>query len=61
MIMDQDDKRAVAVALLDAAYAAEVMKTEIMQLANQGKELLEEHNTLQNAKINATRVSFDLL
>lgn len=61
MIMDQDDKRAVAVALLDAAYTAEVMKTEILKLATHGKERVEEHNTLQNAKINATRVSFDLL
>ncbi len=61
MVMDQDDRRAVSVALLDAAFTADIKKAEIHQLATHGKERVEENHTNQNARINATRVSFDLL
>lgn len=61
MVMDSQDTKAIAIALLDGAFAADIRRTEIIDLALFGKEDQEISTCEENNRINATRVSFDLL
>lgn len=61
MVMDENSELAVSVALLDGAFAADVQKEAIIALALQGKKIADQEQARQNARIHATRVSFDLL
>lgn len=61
MVMDDDPELAVTIAVLDGAFSADVRKDEIIELARQGMEQIQARETEQNARINATRVNFDLL
>ncbi len=61
MVMDDTPERAVAGAVLDAAFAAGICKKEITALARKGRSLLEEEHSRLNARVQSTRVAFDLL
>jgi alpha-D-ribose 1-methylphosphonate 5-triphosphate synthase subunit PhnG len=61
MVMDENHEIAVAAAILDGAFAAGIQREEIVRLARRGKDRMEKKDTERNAKVNATRVSFDLL
>ena len=61
MVMDDNREKSVALAILDGAFAAEIKKEDIFSLAYQGKENIEAELRRTSAKVNSTRVSFDLL
>ena len=61
MVMDVNHDLAVAVAILDGAFAAEVNREEVVELARRGKEKIEQEHARLNARVKATRVAFDLL
>jgi alpha-D-ribose 1-methylphosphonate 5-triphosphate synthase subunit PhnG len=61
MVMDENPELATSLAVLDGAYAAGMRKLEIVQLAGQGKEAMDSKHADMNARVNSTRVSFDLL
>lgn len=61
MVMDVNDELAVAIAVLDGAFAADISRSEIIALARQGQEKIEEEHTRLNARVKTTKVAFDLL
>jgi len=61
MVMDDNPELATSLAVLDGAYAVGLRKTEIVDLAQQGKEKVDRQHAALNAKVKSTRVSFDLL
>ncbi len=61
MVMDQSEELARAVATLDGAFAAGVCLNEITHLAAAGKKIIEEKQGIKNARVEETRVSFDLM
>jgi phosphonate C-P lyase system protein PhnG len=61
MVMDVNHEVAVAVAIMDGAYAAEVNREEVVELARRGKEKIEQEHGQLNARVKATKVAFDLL
>lgn len=61
MVMDVNHDLAVAVAIMDGAYAAEIEREEIVELARQGKEKIKQQHALLNSRVKATKVVFDLL
>jgi alpha-D-ribose 1-methylphosphonate 5-triphosphate synthase subunit PhnG len=61
MVLDQNHELAVAVAIMDGAFAAGIDKDEIIALARRGKENIEKEHAQLNARVKATRVAFDLL
>jgi len=61
MVMDVNHELAVAVAIMDGAFAAEIYQEEVVELARRGKEKIEEEHAQLNARVKATKVAFDLL
>lgn len=61
MVMDVNHELAVAVAIMDGAFAAEIYQEEVVVLARRGKEKIEEEHAQLNARVKATKVAFDLL
>ncbi len=61
MVMDDNADLCLAIATLDAAYAADICKQDIIDLAKQAKEQCTEKAARRNSQVNSTRVSFDLL
>lgn len=61
MVMDDAPEMCLAVATLDAAYAADMYKQDIIELAEQAKKRDIDKAAKRNTKVNSTRVSFDLL
>lgn len=61
MVMDENHEFAVAIAILDGAFAADIRREEIVRLAGEGKERIEKTHSELDAKVRATRVAFDLL
>lgn len=61
MVMDQKSEMARAIATLDGAFAAGVYASQIMSLAEKGKDALEHELAEENRKVEDTRVSFDLM
>lgn len=61
MVMDVNNELAIALAVLDGAFAAEILKEQVVELALQGKNGMEHERAQLNAKVKSTRVAFDLL
>lgn len=61
MVMDVNNELAIALAVLDGAFAAEILKEQVVALARQGEAAVEHQRAELNAKVKATRVAFDLL
>lgn len=61
MVLDLNHELAVAVAIMDGAFAAGIDKEEIIALARRGKEKIEKKHAQLSAKVKATKVAFDLL
>ncbi len=61
MVMDENPETAVAVAILDGAFAADIFKEDIIKLALRGRKKSEKEHAELNARVHATRVAFDLL
>jgi len=61
MVMDDNPRLAGSLAILDGAYAAGIRTMEIAALAEQGKVAIDRENRKMNARVNSTRVAFDLL
>ena len=61
MVMDDNPETAVSVAILDGAFAGDILKEQITQLARRGRENVEKEQAELNTRVNATRVAFDLL
>lgn len=61
MVMDANERLSLYTAVLDAAYEADIFKSEIVTILEEAnsKNSLEKEKT--NQKVNATRVSFDLM
>ncbi|MCF8056390.1 MAG: phosphonate C-P lyase system protein PhnG [Desulfocapsa sp.] len=61
MVLDQHPTRALHIAILDGAYAAEVEKEAIVDLAGKGQKLHGQMNKDVDRQVASTRVSFDLM
>jgi alpha-D-ribose 1-methylphosphonate 5-triphosphate synthase subunit PhnG len=61
MVMDDNPDLATSLAVLDGAYAAGIRKTDISYMAELGKGVIDKQNASVNARVNSTRVAFDLL
>jgi alpha-D-ribose 1-methylphosphonate 5-triphosphate synthase subunit PhnG len=61
MVMDEDPELARSVAVLDAAYAADMERKAIIALVENGKIRHERKTQELASQVEATRVSFDLL
>ncbi len=61
MVMDSNETLSLHIAVLDAAYEANILKNEIKQLLTEAKEQKELEIKMTNQKVNSTRVSFDLM
>ena len=61
MVQDDQPELADAVALLDAAFAAEVCTGAIIRLARDGEDRWRKQVEHDSARAEATRVQFDLL
>ncbi len=61
MVMDDNPELATSVAVLDGAFAAGIRRQEISQLAKEGRQAIERENADINARVQSTRVAFDLL
>lgn len=61
MAMDDNPEQAMTIAIFDAAFAADIFKEEVHRLAKKGEQIQSDENSKFNAKINSTRVAFDLL
>lgn len=61
MIMDEEPDIARQVAMLDAAFAANIMRSEILGLVGEGKLNYERETCRMAAKTKKTKVSFDLM
>lgn len=61
MVLDNNEKTSLYIAVCDGAFGANYFKHEIENLINNTKkEILKEKKSI-NKKINATKVSFDLM
>lgn len=61
MIMDIDKKKAFYVAMLDACFAKDIFKSDIVNLLMKVENRVKEQKSKLNKKVNSTRVSFDLM
>lgn len=61
MVMDDNEEVSLYTAVLDAAFAKDVFKDEIVQLLEQTKDILVHEKNVLNQKVNSTKVNFDLL
>lgn len=61
MVMDEDGELAIHVAVLDGAWAAEVERGAVEELAMLGQQSHEQHCRRQAGEVAKTRVSFDLM
>jgi len=61
MVMDEDPELAQKVAVLDAAYAADIEKEAIAALVEDGRKRYEHLTRELATQVETTRVSFDLL
>ncbi|MGA1932232.1 phosphonate C-P lyase system protein PhnG [Arcobacter sp. YIC-464] len=61
MVMDTNEKLSLYTAVIDAAFEANIFKDEIVSILDKAnkEKILEQDKT--NQKVNATRVSFDLM
>jgi len=61
MVMDDYEKLSLYIAVCDGAYGAGYYKEEIDQLAQATKNRIKNVQERENQKVNATKVSFDLM
>ncbi len=61
MVQDDNPKRSYYIAICDACFGANLYKDEIEALAVGTKEEIESSEKEVNQRVNATRVSFDLM
>jgi len=61
MVMDTNDELSLFTAVLDAAYEANIFKDEIVSTLTQAAKVELSKKENENQKVNATRVSFDLM
>lgn len=61
MVMDDNPELATYLATIDGAFAAGICTSEIVALAELGRQAYEQEKEEINAQVNATKVAFDLL
>ncbi len=61
MVLDENNDLSRAVAILDGAFAAGILRQEVLALAGKGKKIIGEEQAKINLKVEGTRVSFDLM
>ena len=61
MVMDENEKLSLYIAVCDGAYGAGYYKEEIKQLADTAKKSIKHKQKRENQKVNATKVNFDLM
>ena len=61
MVLDANHELAVTVAIMDGAFAADILRAEIVEMARRGKEKIKKDHARLNAMVEATKVAFDLL
>jgi alpha-D-ribose 1-methylphosphonate 5-triphosphate synthase subunit PhnG len=61
MVLDENNELSRAVAILDGAFAAGILQEPILRLAEKGKNIIRDEEEKINRKVEATRVSFDLM
>jgi len=61
MVMDDNQELAIAVAVMDGAFAADICREDVVELAKSGRQKVEQEHARLNAQVQTTKVSFDLL
>jgi len=61
MVMDDNPDLSLAIATLDGAWGASILREEINRLAMKGAELRTHQKRMQQAEVAATTVNFDLM
>ncbi len=61
MVMDSNEDLSLYIAVIDAAFEANIFKDEIITLLKKTKKQKEESAKKENQRVNSTRVSFDLM
>lgn len=61
MVMDSNEELSLFTAVIDAAYEANIFKDEIVSVLEEAKAFDIKKKEKENQKVNATRVSFDLM
>lgn len=61
MVMDEQLPLALNIAILDGAWAANIERGAIARLSDKGKEIHRKTVQTDDSRVQATRVSFDLL
>ena len=61
MVMDDNQDLAITVAIMDGAFAADICREEVVELAMSGRRNVEEEHARLNAQVQTTKVNFDLL
>lgn len=61
MVMDDEPQLATAIAILDGAWAANICRQQITALAVEGRNNHQQKTAELAARVEETRVSFDLL
>lgn len=61
MVLDDNPKRSLYIAVCDGAFGAGFLKDEIKKLAKEATDNIKESQTKENQKVNSTRVSFNLM
>lgn len=61
MVMDSNEKISLYTAALDACFANDIYKDEIVQLLEDAQSIAVKKQKKLNQKVNSTRVAFDLL
>ncbi|MGP2655682.1 phosphonate C-P lyase system protein PhnG [Malaciobacter sp. WC5094] len=61
MVMDTNEKLSLYTAVIDAAFEADIFKSEIITILKEAKNQYSLNKEKINQKVNATRVSFDLM
>lgn len=61
MVMDTNEKLSLYTAVIDAAFEADIFKEKIVTILEEAKSQDSLNKEKTNQKVNATRVSFDLM
>ena len=61
MVMDTNEKLSLYTAVIDAAFEADIFKEKIVTILEEAKSQDSLNKEKINQKVNATRVSFDLM
>jgi len=61
MVIDSNEELSLFTAVLDASFEANIFKDEIVSILEEAKAFDIKKKEKENQKVNATRVSFDLM